>query len=156
MNSENTSSITPTPEPQVDTALKTYLSTFLTKINLETQTYDNLTLDYTNTELNDVKSLTAFQNKLPAYIKTFKDLLTFYQEAPPKTAPQDLLDAVSLIRNGTGKIVTGLDTINRAITERSADDMVVGEDLVNNGNGFYNQGIAKYNSYIDSLGRATR
>jgi hypothetical protein len=31
--------------------------------------------------------------------------------------------------------------------------MVTGEGLVNEGNNLYNQGIAKYNSFIDSRGK---
>jgi hypothetical protein len=151
-NTENLSSATKT-ETKDDSGLNTYLATFLDRINLETQAYDNLTADYGNTDINNLTSLLSFQSRLPVYIKTFTDLLTFYQSSPPKDSPADLLDAISLIRNGTGKIVSGLNAVNLAITERSSDELTIGEGLINDGNNLYNQGIAKYNAFIDSRGK---
>jgi hypothetical protein len=122
----------------VDNDLITFANNFCDNLNQEVDACKKLISEYNNSDSGYIS--TQFYNDLNIS-------LSYYNSINLEEKPEDLRYAVTLARDGTEKIISGVHTIN------DSADHTTGRGLVNEGIALLNKASSTYNNFKDAYNR---
>jgi hypothetical protein len=138
-----------------DKQINNYADNFVSNLNKETTTIDNMNSDYFNSDISTTSGLITLQGIITKNIRTFNEISDSYQAKYPDSAPQSLKDAVNLARTGTTKIITGLNSLNNTLTlikagqnNSAQDQFEAAGTIVDEGIAAVSQSVSKYNDFV--------
>lgn len=133
-----------------DKEVKAYADKLLINLNKGTDTFKTLQTAYESADFQSSYAISSFQRTLPSYLATFNDLLSFYKSPVPGAASNDLKATVNLAKSGTEKVISGINTIDEALTSLSNSRLTTGQKLLNEGRVLLNQAGDKYNNFVEA------